>query len=205
MEKGVENEVDNIRSLQNYIQNLCSDISGIKTIDVNEPPNEVSKFDRLYRYYFLLFVHRIYNYYIINYKDSPIRIPLEANFKKLPLIIRINNLKKEISKSTSDKEVLKSDIEKLIFEKDSLSKKSESYYKTTKLEKNKKALEKKEIEQTEEEQKIDSKKSEIKYIENELKLNIITDAKNKDIQPIDKKDLNGVLMFPGSLLKSQSS
>ena len=179
MEKGKEDEGkedDNIRSLQNYIKLLCSDISGIQT---NEKTNE--NFERLYRYYFLLFIHRIYNYYIIYYINEPIIKKLKEKFKgkELPLIIKINKLKGDISKSTSDKTRFENESEKLDSDRILILKKSESYLKATELANKETEIDNKKKEIDIEDNKIISYKSVINYIENQLRLNNITDAKIK--------------------------
>uniref|UniRef100_A0A6C0LEL2 Uncharacterized protein n=1 Tax=viral metagenome TaxID=1070528 RepID=A0A6C0LEL2_9ZZZZ len=179
MEKGKEDEGkedDNIRSLQNYIKLLCSDISGIQT---NEKTNE--NFERLYRYYFLLFIHRIYNYYIIYYINEPIIKKLKEKFKgkELPLIIKINKLKGDISKSTSDKTRFENELEKLDSDRILILKKSESYLKATELANKETEIDNKKKEIDIEDNKIISYKSVINYIENQLRLNNITDAKIK--------------------------
>ena len=179
MEKEKEDEGkedDNIRSLQNYIKLLCSDISGIQT---NEKTNE--NFERLYRYYFLLFIHRIYNYYIIYYINEPIIKKLKEKFKgkELPLIIKINKLKGDISKSTSDKTRFENELEKLDSDRILILKKSESYLKATELANKETEIDNKKKEIDIEDNKIISYKSVINYIENQLRLNNITDAKIK--------------------------
>ena len=128
--KNRKDDLKNIVDLRDYINNMCYNISGIKTISgqvnitIGKVTKKVEQYDLLYKYYFLLFVHRIHLYYI-NKKDKTKeeqKLNLTQQISDITLINKINEFKK---KSIANKiSIEKKEAE--IKEKEAESKKNSS-------------------------------------------------------------------------------